>query len=277
MKLEELVSVLNPEEQVNFLGYLSKVNKRKDAKNKELFQLLLKGCNSKDIPKKLYGEDNKRAYHALRIRLQKNIIDYLGQDGLQSEALEEVSIYKLVFLGRKFLQKQHYDIGMEFLLLAKEKAEKVQHYVLLNEIFHSMVQYSYASEKIDVHEIIDVHAKNATYLIQEERLNVVYALIQNKLKSHLYQRDTEIPDDLISNLIGEYKLNLNSFTTFKALFQYIKIHLAVAQAKNNYYGFIEEIIDQYDIVTKLKEDSDRQLFYHVRLLYSISNPSFRIK
>ena len=59
MKLEELISVLNIEEQEGFLVYLSSINKRKDAKNNLLFQLLLKDCPSKEIPKKLYGEDNK--------------------------------------------------------------------------------------------------------------------------------------------------------------------------------------------------------------------------
>lgn len=277
MKLEELTSVLSSEEQKSFVIYLSKLNKRSDTKNIELFQLIVGGASSQDIPSKLYGVDNKRAYHALRIRLQKNIVNYLGQDGLKEEASEEVEIYKLVFLGRKFLQKQHYKIGSEFLLLAKEKAITVQHYVLLNEIYHSMIQYSYTCGIIDLKKTIELHASNTRYLIQEEKLNIVYALIQNKLTGQLYDRGEDIPIDLVSNLIKEYNVDINSFNTFKSLFQYTKILLAVAQAKNDYYGFIHDIIERYQRIAQMKEESDRQLFYQVRLLYSISNTCFRVK
>lgn len=277
MKLERLVSVLSEEEKSRFVMYLGSLNKRKDTKNIDLFKCLVDGMSSKEIPTALYGNDNKRAYHALRIRLQKNIIDYLGQDGLQTEALEEVGIYKLVFLGRKFLQKQHYEIGTEFLFLAKEKAVKVQHYVLLNEIYHSLIQYAHMSKDLVLEDLIFVHEQNGKFLIQEEKLNVVYALIQERLSSQLYGDRKEIPSNLVSKLIEEHQIELTTFKSFKALFQYIKLHLAVAQARNNYYGFIDRIIEQYEFVKSVQQDSERQEYYHARLLYSITNTLFRIK
>lgn len=277
MKLERLVSVLDENEKSRFILYLHSVNKRKDTKNIELFNCLYHNMPSKEIPTALYGKDNKRAYHALRIRLQKNLIDYLGQDGLQNEATEEVAIYKLVFLGRKYLQKQHYEIGIEFLNTAEQKALKVQHYVLLNEIYHSLIQYAHHSKKLNLASLIEVHGHNSKLLIQEEKLNMVYALIQASLSDLLYGKRQEIPSNLVGQLISQHEIELKTFTSFKALFQYIKLHLAVAQARNNYYGFIEEIIDQYEFVRSIQKDSDRQLYYHARLLYSITNTLFRIK
>jgi len=133
------------------------------------------------------------------------------------------------------------------------------------------------SKGLVLKDLIFVHEQNGKFLIQEEKLNVVYALIQERLSSQLYGDRKEIPSNLVSKLIEEHQIELTTFKSFKALFQYIKLHLAVAQARNNYYGFIDRIIEQYEFVKSVQQDSERQEYYHARLLYSITNTLFRIK
>ena len=91
--LNEIVSTLSYEDQQHFIAHLERKNKRTDTKNIQLFKLLVANeLSSKDICFKLYGSQNKVAYHALRKRLNQSIIDFIANTNLNEEKAIDMQI-----------------------------------------------------------------------------------------------------------------------------------------------------------------------------------------
>ena len=86
INLKEVIYTLNKEKQQEFISFLEKKNKRKDAKNIELVTLLLtKNFSSKELSIALYGKENKIAFHALRKRLFQSLIDFTANVSMSEE------------------------------------------------------------------------------------------------------------------------------------------------------------------------------------------------
>ena len=132
---------VSKEEQQRFISYLEQKNKRKDAKNIQLFKLLLKNdISSSSIIKTLYKGSKSNAYHALRKRLYQSIIDFTANTSLEEENSVNMQAIKLILAARTFLLHKHYKVAYKTL----DKAEKIaqEHYLfsILNEIYHTQIQ-----------------------------------------------------------------------------------------------------------------------------------------
>ena len=100
--LKQILSSFTAEKQKQFVLYLDKKNKRKDAKNIELTSLLLMdNYSSKEISEQLYGKENKVALHALRKRLFSSIIDFTADANMKAENSIDI---KLIFKRVVFIQ-----------------------------------------------------------------------------------------------------------------------------------------------------------------------------
>lgn len=73
--ISAIIETLSVEERQEFLLEAKRKNRRTDAKNRELFQLIASGKTT-DLDLKLYGKPAKNAYHALCKRLQDSLIDW---------------------------------------------------------------------------------------------------------------------------------------------------------------------------------------------------------
>ena len=95
INLKEILSSFTDEQQQEFISYLDKKNKRKDAKNSQLVKLILSdNLSSKEISDKLYRKQNKVALHALRKRLFQSLIDFTANMSMKDENSIDIKLIK---------------------------------------------------------------------------------------------------------------------------------------------------------------------------------------
>lgn len=275
IKLNQLITSLSTEEQTDFEAFLKKKNRRSDTKNILLFRLLASGeTNSNSICVSLYNKDNKNAYHALRKRLYDSLLDFVATINLVQENDTEMLLIKNIVSARSFFQRKQYEIAFHIL----KKAENIAHdhllFPILNEIYHTQIQYAYTSPNLDLNSIIKKFNKNQQYYLAEERLNIVYAIIREQVNASSFQKKPIDFNAVITTTLNKHNIDINQSITFKSLYQLISIASISAFASKDYYSIESFLINTYE---KIKNHQQKQQYYHIQVLYLIANMYFRNK
>ena len=278
INLKEILTSFTEEKQQEFISFLDKKNKRKDAKNIQLTKLLISNTFSqKEICIELYHSENKIAYHALRKRLFQSIIDFTASTNLKEENSTDIQLIKFILSARTFLQKKQYFVGYKILDKAETIAKEHQLFMILNEIYHTKIQYAYSVDSLDIDKIVHEFKVNQKQYLLEEELNIAYVKIRNTLKEVNHQSKIIDVKAMIENVLEEHGITTisNSFS-FKSLYQLIQI-MAISSSQNLEYWNIEPFLIKTYQVLKDHKSKDKQLFYHIEILYQISNTLFRNK
>ena len=173
-----------------------KKNKRSDTKNIQLFKLLQNDdLNSEDLCLKLYGSPKKAAYHALRKRLFQSIISFSANSSLEDENSIHMEIIKYILASRNYLQQKHYKTAYKIINKAEVIALEHHLFPLLNEIYHTQIQFAHAYPSIDLDELISKFNRNKEKHQLEDQLNIVYS----KIKYRLAQDDTSDFQTILKN------------------------------------------------------------------------------
>lgn len=271
--LNSLVTAFSKEEQQKFISYLEKKNKRSDIKNIQLFKLLqYDDLSSKDICIKLYGEDKKGAYHALRKRLFQSIINFSASSSLEDESSLHMEVITFILAARNYLQQKQFKIAYKVLHKAELIATEHHLFPLLNEIYHTQIQFAYAYPSIDLDTVIKKFEKNKEKHILEDQLNIVYS----KIKLKLAQNQHSDFQSIIENTLEEFNMDSIDKLSFKSLYQLISIVSVSAFATNDYLNIESFLINTYTSILNYK-DKEKQPYYHIQILYHIANTLFRNK
>ena len=159
--IKSIINTLNSEEQQKFVAYLHQKNKRKDAKNIQLFKLLAKpDSDSKVICKQLYKTKKSNAYHALRKRLFQSLIDFTANKNLENENSIDMQIIKYIVASRTYLLQKNYDIAYKILDKAEHLADEHLLFPILNEIYHTKIQYASDYPKVNLDTLISKQNEN---------------------------------------------------------------------------------------------------------------------
>src|SRR5690606_29431684 len=102
-QLIQLIDLLDNQDKQAFKSFLNKKNTRKDAKNMLLFNFL-ETDDLKSVQKLYKKEDSKDAYHALRKRLQDNLLQFLSQRTFESKGNAGYDILRNIVVGRFLLE-----------------------------------------------------------------------------------------------------------------------------------------------------------------------------
>ncbi len=275
--LKQVISTLSSDEKQQFISFLEKKNKRKDAKNIQLFKLLsLNDLDSSEICLKLYKSNKKDAYHALRKRLYQSIIDFIANANLSEENSANMQIIKLILASRTFLFQRQYKVAYKLLDKAEILAKEQFLFPYLNEIYHVKIQYAHTFQDIDLDKLITTFKDNQKKHFLEEELNIVYAKIRTAITNMTYKGYIVDFETMLSNTLNEHNISISDSMSFKSLYQLITIVSISAFATNDYLKTESFLINTYQKLKTLK-DIDKQPFYHIHVLYLIANTLFRNK
>ncbi|MEM6718389.1 MAG: hypothetical protein AAF611_03640 [Bacteroidota bacterium] len=276
--MNAVISQFSTEEQQEFVKYLQYKNKRHDTKNVQLFGLLLAAHPTKDIPKKIYGKDNKTAYHGLRKRLWSSLVDFMATQSLTHEVSDELEITKRILVARNLLLQKQYTTAFKILDKAEKKARDILHFSLLNEIYHTQIQYAYkTSQAPSLDVLIEKCTANHQDFLQEEKLNMAYAVIQEQLQKVVHKGEIISLQTLIQETYQRFQVSSEMGLSYKSLYQLAQIINAVAAVNKAYFAIEPFLIENYkDISSRLKQ-TEKHLFYHIKVLYLIANIFFRKK
>lgn len=275
--LNDIISVFSNEDQQKFITYLAKKNKRNDTKNIELFNLLLKDeLNAEAICTKLYGSQKKDAYHALRKRLNQSLIEFTANQSLQEENSIDMQIIKYILASKSFLQQKQYKVAYRILDKAEKLASEHDLFPFLNEIYHTQIQYAHANPAVEIDALISKFKSNQISIKLEDELNIVYAKIRQTLNSISYKGEVLDFQTILNNTLKEHHINLNDSLSFKSLYQLVTISSISAFITKDYLKIEPFLIDTYKSIITNK-NKEKQLYYHIQILYAIANTLFRNK
>ena len=275
--LNDIIRAFSLEEQQQFVQFLVKKNKRNDAKNIQLFQLLLnEDFSSNEIAMKIYKKKNKDALYALRKRLYQSVIDFTANHSLEDEGSIDMQIIKYLLAARNYLAKGHYKMAYKILEKAEFIADEHQLYPLLNEIYHTKIQYAYKNENIDLNVLTEKFKRNQELHKLDEELNIAYAKIRKAIKEVTYKGAIFNFQELVEGIFEEHSINVNDALSFKSLYQLITIVSISAFATKDYYKIEPFLLSSYDVL-KDHKSKDKQLLYHIHVIFAIANALFRNK
>ncbi|WP_347924370.1 hypothetical protein [Pontimicrobium sp. SW4] len=275
--INDIVLDLTTEEQQRFITYLEKKNKRNDSKNIQLFKLLVKNeFSSKEICFKLYNINKLNAYHALRKRLYRSLIDYVANTNLEEENSIDMQIIKYILASRTFLQQGQYRVAYNILNKAENLASEHYLFALLSEIYHTQIQYSYSYKELNIDDLISKFQENEKNHHLENQLNIVYAKIRQILNEISFQGEVIDFQSILNNTLKEHNIDINESLSFKSLYQLMSIFSISAFVTNDYLNIEPFLLNTYRPIL-LHKHKHKQLYYHIHVVYIIANTLFRNK
>jgi hypothetical protein len=204
--IQELTNLLNSTDKRLFRQFLQRKNKRGDVKNLQLLDLIetddINGLN------KLYGsEKNNDAYHALRKRLQDNLLLFLSQKTFESNHSDTYDALRLVVVGRFLLENDVVKIAFKCLDKAERLAEHLEQFNLLNELLLLKLQYAHLQGAEDLEALTARFLRNQSDMQREAKLNMAYAFLRQELQEiHLKGKIVNLTT-LMLMTIRKYKIS----------------------------------------------------------------------
>lgn len=275
--LKSIIKTFSVEEQQKFVSYLERKNKRKDTKNITLFKLLAKDeKNSKAICIALYSTSQSNAYHALRKRLFQSLIDFTANKNLEDENSVEMQIIKYILASRTYLLQKNYEIAYKILDKAELLADEHLLFPILNEIYHTKIQYAANYSKIDLNELILKQKANQTKHQLEDQLNLVYAKLKSVLNAINHEGKVLNFEYILKATLKDTDIQLRESLSFKSLYQILAIANISALVTTKYFEIENFVLKSYAIL-KSKKETNKQLYYQIQIVYIIANVLFRNK
>lgn len=275
--LNTIIKALSHDEQKSFIVFLGKKNKRNDTKNIQLFKLLAQGgLTSEQICQELYHSNRKDAFYALRKRLHQSIIDFTANNTLEGESSIEMQIIKYILAARRFLSKSHYKMAFGILDKAENLASEYQLFTLLNEIYHTKIQYAHGHTSSSLDQLIEKFNHNKKKHNVDEQLNIAYAKIREAINNVTYKGVVLDFQTLTEKIFKDHDINIEDSISFKSLYQLITIVSISAFATKEYLKIEPFLLSSYQKIKNHKA-REKELYYHIHVLYMVANALFRNK
>lgn len=268
-----IINTLSIAEKEEFIAFLKKKNKRHDTQNIQLFHFL----KTDDIKDEITNYKNKTALYALRKRLYHNLIEFIANKRFENDTSEERDILKLIIVSRTFFEHSQYKSAFKLLEKAEAKALKLERFNLLNEIYHTQIQYAYLNPSISFSELVRKYEMNQKKFLQEEQLNLAYASLRMELAAIKEGTAVFNFQEAIETTVAKFSISLDEIVTFKSLYQILFIANEYATLRNKYHE-IERFVDlSFRFIDVKTELAEKHLFYHINILYFMANMLFRNK
>ncbi|WP_291870526.1 hypothetical protein [Maribacter sp.] len=268
-----IIKTLTPERKRDFVLWLKNKNRRGDTKNLLLFNFLLKEeVDALDV--KIYGKPAKNAFHALCKRLQDSLLDFLATKSFESESSEELSVLKLIVASRIFLEQKEYVIGYKTLAKAEKLASFMGHYSLLNEIYHTKIQYAHCNTSLNLEEVSKMAMLNMESFQKDFRLNMAYAQIKEKM---LAADSLGALDVIVEEAFKKFEVSIHASLSYKSLYQLMNITSITAKLQRNFYRVTPFIAEAYTLVSGKSTLAHKHLYYHIGILQVMAMVNFRNK
>lgn len=273
IQLASIIDSITQEEKQEFILVQRRKNRRTDVKNEKLFKLIDAGVRD-ELDTKLYGKPSKNAYHALCKRLQDNLIEFVANKSFSDETSDEMDILKLVLASRIFFEKKKYKIAFKTLEKAQKKAQQTDIYSILNEIYHTKIQYAHLNPAWSLPEIMLASETNMKSYQQDFQLNSAYALIKSELKN---PERTKSVNAVLNDVLAKFQISVNESLSYKSLFQLMEIMVSAAKLQRDYYAISSMMTRLYELCTKKGNVKEKHRYYHINILHLMAVTHFRNK
>jgi len=272
--VSDIISLMNYNDNKAFVSFLKSKNTRNDTKNTKLFKLL----ETDDINslKNLYSDaKNNDAYHALRKRLYDNLVEFMANRTFEANTGDAHEVLRLLVVSRFFLEHKLTKTAFKCLAKAEGKAAALEYFSLLNEIYHTQIQYAHLNLDVNLSAVIEKFTVNRASMQREEQLNIGYALLRRELAEIQYKGKVIDLKSFIFSTMESLGVSLDEALTYKSLYQMLFIANEYASINFNFNLIEPFFVKSYDFIKAKNNQGEGQLYYHIYILYFMSNFHFR--
>ena len=277
--LKTIIHTLGKEDVREFRIFINRQKSKRNRKDLELFEILTEEVDYKPdvIIQRLYGKRNKEAYHALRKRLIKHLMDFIVLKRMDADTTAASSVMGMLTLARYLFDKKSRRLAWSYVRKAEELAESNEQYELLNSIYNLMIEESGSEHADDLHDIIAKRNKNKEHADEDERAIIANSIIRQKLRE-VRLEGTQIDfDGIIEKIYAEYDLTDVVHKRPRLLYSTLSIARSAILAKKDFTSFEPFIIGHYDEIKRELGFSKSTHFYKLSFLYVIAHVLYRNK
>jgi len=263
---------LSDKNKKEFLNFIKSRNRRGDAKNIDLIKLITSE-KTKNLDVVLYGKPNHGAFNALCKRVQDALIEFVASKSFAEESSEDLEVLKLLLASRIFFEQKLSKVAFKTLEKAETQAKKIDNYALLDEIYHTKIQYCYLNPKWGLSLIIADYQANKTLSQQDFLLTMAYARIKLELRKNPKQSINE----LVVKTFLEFDLKVNEDLTYKSLYQLMEITATTAKLQSDFYTVSPFMMELYEVLETKGKVPEKHKYYYLNMLYLMAVAHFRNK
>lgn len=262
--------LLNKSDYKKFESYIAAKSKRRDQAGVKFFREYVKG-NSLRLRENM-GEN---AFNVAKKRMNDRLIDFISNTLVENEVSEEIETIKILLVARQLLQQQFIDDGIKLLLKCEKKAIKLQQYNILNEIYHTLIEYAHQSDKIKLEQILFLSQENYERLQFQNQLNNILAIVKSEIKQANKEGRSS---DLVHIMeVVEHTLKGRKYMSFQLLAKLVQILDIQGEETKSYHNvdtFFEQEIKE---LQGSNQDTAKNLVYQLEALYGYANILLRQK
>ncbi|MEM6803918.1 MAG: hypothetical protein AAF696_21110, partial [Bacteroidota bacterium] len=232
----------------------------------------------KELLHKLYPESqNMAAYHALRKRLNKQLIAFISLKRIENDHTSGSTVMGLISMSHYLFGKNLERLAWEFSRKAERIAEKHEQYDLLNNIYNLQLEHAESEYADSLETIISKKEANRLLAEEEERAKIAYALINQKLRELKLQANKEETYTIIEETLEKYGLSQTLHKNPRLLYRFMFITRKAILAQKDFHAFEPYIIGLYENLLEKHGFSSQHHVYKIRLLYMIAHVLYRNK
>lgn len=274
-QLNELISTLSESDKREFRIFINRQKNKVTRKDLDLFELIVADKPKEEIVKELYLSPNKVAYHTLRKRLLKHLINFVIIKQVDEDNTTNSSVLGLISLATYLFNKKSTEMAWRVLRKAEKLAIENELHDLLHTIYHLQIDKSDSEFSPDINEIHTKLLTNKAILDENEKANIAYNFIKNELNKLKIKGTQQNLETIIDEFLKKYDVETLLYKRPNILFKVLDLTRRILFAKKDFYAFEPYLIRTYNLINNRYGFSKNNHFYKINLLYLIAHILFR--
>lgn len=276
--ISEIIRPFTKDEIKEFKSFINRQKKKKNRKDLDLFNILLMYPEIKPdaAMKLLYKNENTEAYYALRKKLIRHITDFIQLKQLEVNA-DNSGTNGLISLAKYLFKNNTIHLAWKYLEKAEQSAMKNEEHDHLNQIYTIQIEHFENNLAPVLTDIIRKSEKNKKHVEQNEKANIAFSIIKEKLRQVKLSGKPVDFEKLIRDILKRYQLTNVFYSRPKLFFQAMSIFRSRIVAEKDYNSFEEFIIGHFQKFSKKTGFGPGDNYYKASLLYMIAHTLYRNK
>jgi hypothetical protein len=276
--IRDIIIVFSDDDVKEFKNFLQRQRSKKERMDLKLFELLRKDENLKpsEICTKLYGNSkNMNAYHSVRKRLLKQLMEFVVLKRMEEDTTSASSIMGLLSVSHFLFDNNMSDTAWFYLMKCEEIALRNEQYDLLDNVYNAQIEHANDENAPPVEGIIQNWKKNKDLADQDERANVAKMLIKINLDKKIKEDESIDINKEINDVLEEYQLNDVVFERPRLLYNFLSIIRSSVLTTKDYVSFQPIVMDLYHEMERKGLFQKKDHFYKLSIEYMICHVLYR--
>lgn len=267
---------MSDEERKEFRVFMQRQRVKSERKDLALFKILLnkEDYKPREITEMLYGKPNLNAYHTLRKRLTRELLDFTMLKSMDEDNTSYSTILGMIAMSRRLLDKNRPDIARRYLEKAEALANSTESYDLLDNILNLQIKHAHELD-LDVEQIIGQWKLFREEAEIDEKVNLAYGLIRQRLNQIKRTGKHQNLLTITNNALRELDLDEKRVMRPSLMYMLVSMTRSAIIATKNYYLFDSYVCNIYDQLIERNAFSKKNHIYHLWFLYMIAHVKYR--